>query len=145
MNRKACGENYGKRIGNDLRDWILTNISIFPNQVITLAVARKSKNYVFGGNRSALTSNYSPEKGESMVSTSKTEISACTHGEHNSLPLMKGERSWCCHQVQRGRLLAFWHKFGAMAQVLSLMATLFGNRSQFRHSERRKRHIRRFT
>ena len=65
----------------------------------------------------------------------KEEISACTQGEHNPLPLMtKGENdlgSWCCHQVQRGRLLALWHRFGAMAQVLSLMATIFGNRSQF--------------
>lgn len=54
-----------------------------------------------------------------------------------------------CHREHltlliRGKLLALWHRFGAMAQVLSLMATFFGNRSQFRHSESRKRHIRRF-
>ena len=79
---------------------------------------------------------------------SAQKISAYTQGEHNPLPLMtKGENDlgfWCCHQVQMGRSLALWHRFGAMAQVLSLMATFFGNRSQFRHSESRKRHIRRF-
>lgn len=39
-------------------------ISTFPNQVITLAVAWESKNYVFGGSSSALTSNHSPRKVE---------------------------------------------------------------------------------
>jgi len=32
-------------------------------------------------------------------------------------------------------MLALWYRFGAMAQVLSLMATLSGDRSQFRFSE----------
>lgn len=41
-------------------------------------------------------------------------------------------------------LLALWHRFDVMAPVLSLMVTHLGDRSQFKHSERRKRHIRRF-
>jgi len=49
----------------------------------------------------------------------RAEISACTQGEHNPLPLMrKGDNTLKilgCHQVQRGRLLALWYKFGAMA------------------------------
>ena len=41
----------------------------------------------------------------------------------------RGKVTWGCHQVQRGRLLALWHKLGTMAQVLSLMATHSANHS----------------
>jgi len=69
----------------------------------------------------------------------REEILACSQGEHNPLPLMKkGENTLKilgCHQVQRGRLLALWYRFGAMAKVLSLMETLASDRSKFRSSE----------
>jgi len=75
----------------------------------------------------------------SIVSTAGQNFSACTQGEPNPLPLMtKGEndlRILCCHQVQRGIFLELWYRFGAMAQVLSLMATLSGDRSHFKFSE----------
>ena len=45
-------------------------ISIFPNQGITLAVAWKSKNCVFGGSNNALTSIHSPRKGERRLGLS---------------------------------------------------------------------------
>ena len=41
-------------------------------------------------------------------------------------------------------LLALWHKFGTMTQMLSLMETLTNDRSQFRLTEWRKRGICRF-
>ena len=47
--------------------------------------------------------------------------------------------TWGCHQVQMGRLLALWHWFDAMTQVLSLMATHSDDRSQFRLSKWRKK------
>jgi len=47
MNRKACGENYGKRIENDLSNQIRINLSTFPNEVITLAVALEEQKLCF--------------------------------------------------------------------------------------------------